>query len=378
MSIQLKEVTTDKELKAFIRFPFSIYRGNPYWVPALFSDETNSLRRDKNPAFEYCQARYWLAYKDDQLAGRIAAILNQRYIDIWGNRYMRFGWIDFIDDTEVSAALLGAVEDWARQDGMEAVHGPLGFTNMDHAGMLVEGFDELSTMATIYNHSYYPQHLERLGYGKDTDWVEYEIQVPGEPVEQIARVADIALRRNKLKLLRTSDKKELIPYARKFFRLYNEAYKDIYGAVPLTEVQIERTIEQYLGFMSPEFITVVLNEQNQVIAFGIVMPSLSRALQKAQGRLFPFGFIHLMRALRKNERGDLYLIAVKPEYQGRGVNAIVMDDIHRLFITKGITRIETNPELETNANVQGQWKYYEKRQHKRRRCFIKHLGAGER
>jgi len=373
MSIQIKEVTTDKELKAFIRFPFSIYRGNPYWVPTLFSDDHNTLRRDKNPAFEYCQARYWLAYKDGRLTGRIAAILNQRYIDTWGNHYMRFGWIDFIDDEDVSAALLGAVETWARESGMDAIHGPLGFTNMDHAGMLVEGFDELATMATIYNHPFYPHHLKSLGYGKDIDWVEYEIEVPKEPVDQIARIARIALKRNKLRLLHTSNKQELIPYARQLFQLYNEAYKDIYGAIPLTEQQIEAYIEQYLGVISPEFVPVILDEQERMVAFGIVMPSLSRALQKARGRLFPFGFIHLMRALKKNDRGDLYLIAVKPEYQGKGINAIVMDHIHRLFITKGITRIETNPELETNANVQGQWKYYEKRLHKRRRCFIKHL-----
>jgi GNAT superfamily N-acetyltransferase len=373
MAVHIKEVTTDKELKAFIRFPFSIYRNNPYWVPTLFSDETNTLRRDKNPAFEYCQARYWLAYKDGRLAGRIAAILNQRYIDIWGNRYLRFGWIDFIDDPDVSAALLGAVETWAREAGMEAVHGPLGFTNMDHAGMLVDGFDELATMATIYNHPYYPQHLEQLGYGKDTDWVEYEILGPFEPVEQIARIARISLKRNKLRLLHTSDKKELIPYAWQLFQLYNEAYRQLYGAVPLTERQIDAYIEQYLGIISPEFVPVILDEQEQMVAFGIVMPSLSRALQKARGRLFPFGFIHLLKALKKNNRGDLYLIAVKSEYQGKGVNAIVMDHIHRLFIAKGITRIETNPELETNANVRGQWKYYEKRLHKRRRCFIKRL-----
>ena len=371
MTIQIKEVLTDKDLKAFIRFPFSLYHGNPYWVPTLFSDDYNTLRRDRNPAFEYCQARYWLASKDDRIVGRIAAILNQRYIDIWGNRYLRFGWIDFIDDPAVSRALLNPVEAWAREKGMRAVHGPLGFTNMDHAGMLVEGFDELATMATIYNHPYYPQHLERLGYAKDTDWVEFEIQVPDEPDETIARIASLALRRYKLRILETRDKQELLPYARDLFKLYNAEYKHIYGAVPLTEAQIERTIEQYLGFMPPEFVSVVLDEKEQIIAFGIVMPSLSKAMQKARGRMFPFGFIHLLRALRKNDRGDLYLIAVKSEYQGKGVNAILMDHIHRLFIARGITRIETNPELETNVNVQGQWKYYEKRQHKRRRCFIK-------
>jgi ribosomal protein S18 acetylase RimI-like enzyme len=373
MAIQLEEVLSERDLKTFVQFPFSLYRGNPHWVPSLVGDEFNTLRRDKNPAFEYCEARYWLAYQDGKIAGRVAAIFNHRHIEKWGQKYMRFGWIDFIDDPDVSTALLGAVESWAREKGMEAVHGPLGFTNMDHAGMLVEGFDEHATMATIYNFPYYPQHLERLGYGKDTDWVEYEIAVTSKPNETIARIADLSLRRYKMHLLEAKNKKELVPYARELFKLYNEEYRNLYSAVPLTEAQIEHAIRQYLGIISPKFVPVVLDEQGQMAAFGIVMPSLSRALQKAQGRLFPFGFLHLLRALRKNDRADLYLVAVKGEYQGKGVNAILMDHVHRLFIKMGIKHIETNPELEWNVDVQGQWKYYEKRQHKRRRAYIKFL-----
>ncbi|MEW6093228.1 MAG: hypothetical protein AB1531_04595, partial [Chloroflexota bacterium] len=368
MAIQIEEVLSERDLKTFVQFPFALYRGNPFWVPPLSGDELNTLRRDKNPAYEYCEARFWLAYRDGKIAGRIAAILNHRHIEKWGQKYMRFGWIDFVDDPEVSAALLGAVEAWAREKGMEAVHGPLGFTNMDHAGMLVEGFDELATMATIYNFPYYPQHLERLGYRKDTDWVEYEIAVTPKPNETIARIADLSQRRYKLHLLEAKNKKELIPYARELFKLYNEEYRNLYSAVPLTKAQIEHAIKQYLGLISPKFVPVVLDEQGQMVAFGIIMPSLSRALQKAQGRPFPFGFLHLLRALRKNVRADLYLVAVKGEYQGKGVNAILMDQVHRLFIKMGIKYIETNPELEWNTDVQGQWKYYEKRQHKRRRA----------
>jgi ribosomal protein S18 acetylase RimI-like enzyme len=375
MAIQLKEVLTGKDLNAFIRFPFTLYRGNPYWVPPLVGDELNTLRRDKNPAFEYCEARYWLAYKDGRPAGRIAAILNHKHIEKWGQKFMRFGWIDFVDDAEVCAALLGAVEGWARERGMEAVHGPLGFTNMDHAGMLIEGFEELATMATIYNHPYYPQHLERLGYIKHTDWVEYEMPVTPEPNETIARIADLSRRRYKLHLLEPKSKRELLPYAYELFEIYNEEYRNLYSAVPLTETQIEAAIKQYFGLISPKFVPVVLDEQDKMVAFGIVMPSLSRALQKARGRLFPFGFLHLLHALRRNDRADLYLVAVQGEYQGKGVNAIMMDHIHRLFIEMGIKYIETNPELEWNANVQGQWKYYNKRQHKRRRAFIKYLAA---
>jgi GNAT superfamily N-acetyltransferase len=373
MEIYLKEVTSRKELKSFAHFPFSLYRGNPFWVPSLVQDELNTLRWDVNPAFEYCEARYWLAYKDGRIVGRVAAILNHRHIEKWDQKYMRFGWIDFIDDHTVSAALIGAVESWAREKGMQAVHGPLGFTNMDHAGMLVEGFDELATMATIYNYPYYPQHLERLGYAKHTDWMEYELTISPEPNETIARIADLSLRRYKLHFLEIAKKKELLPYTRELFKLYNEEYRNLYSAVPLTEAQIESAIKQYFGLISPKFVPVVLDEHGGMVAFGIVMPSLSRALQRSGGRLFPFGFIHLLRALRRNDRADLYLVAVKGEYQGKGVNAIMMDRIHRLFLKLGIQKIETNPELEWNTNVQGQWKYYQKRQHKRRRAFIKFL-----
>lgn len=373
MSVVVREVSTDRELRAFVQFPFTLYRGNPYWVPPLVSDELNTLRRDRNPAFEYCEARYWLAYRDGRLLGRVAAILNHRHIEKWGQKYLRFGWLDFVDDPEVSAALLAAVEGWAREKGMEAVHGPLGFTNMDHAGMLIEGFDELATMATIYNYPYYPKHLESLGYEKHTDWVEYELQMTPEPNETIARIADLARQRYKLRLPKPKSKKELLPYARQLFQLYNQEYRNLYGAVPLSEAQIEAAIKQYFGLISPKFVPVVLDEQGRMAAFGIIMPSLSRALQKARGRLFPFGFLHLLRALRRNDRADLYLVAVRGEYQGKGVNAILMDHVHRLFIEMGIERIETNPELEWNTDVQGQWKYYPKRQHKRRRAFIKHL-----
>jgi GNAT superfamily N-acetyltransferase len=373
MDIQIKEVTTLKELKAFVRFPHSLYRGNPYWVPALEFDELNTLRRDKNPAFENCEAKYWLAYRDGRIVGRVAAILNHKHIEKWNQHYIRFGWLDFIEDPSVPEVLMKMVEAWAKENGMTAVHGPLGFSDLDKEAMLIEGFDELGTMATLYNHPYYATHLEKLGYIKDTDWVEYEMTVPNEPNETIARIADLALRRNKLTLLNLRDKKELLPYAKELFGLWSEAYAQLYGFVPLTEKQVEAYIKQYFGFVTPEFVPLVVNQEGKMVAFGIVMPSLSKALQKAKGQLFPFGFIHLLRALKKNDRADLYLVAVKAEYQGKGVNAILMNQMHQVFLRLGITKVETNPELETNANVQGQWKYYERRQHKRRRCFIKHL-----
>jgi ribosomal protein S18 acetylase RimI-like enzyme len=373
MSVEIKEITTLKELKAFVRFPGTLYRGHPYWVPSLEFDELNTLRRDKNPAYENCEAKYWLAYKDGRIAGRVAAILNRGHIKKWNQRYLRFGWLDFIDDPAVFDALMEAVEAWAKETGMTAVHGPLGFTDLDKEGMLIEGFDELGTMATLYNHPYYAQHMQRLGYVKDTDWMEYEMTVPAEPNETIARIADIALRRNKLTLLNVHSKRELLPYAKELFGLIMEAYANLYGFVPLTGKQVEAYVKQYFGFVTPDFVPAVLDRDGKMVAFGIVMPSLSKALQKSKGRLFPFGWFHLLRALKKNDRADLYLVGVKTEYQGKGVNAILMDQMHRTFNRLGITSVESNPELETNANVQGQWKYYERRQHKRRRCFIKHL-----
>jgi GNAT superfamily N-acetyltransferase len=373
MTVKIMEVVTERQLQSFIQFPFSLYEKNPFWVPPLITDEINTLRREKNPAFEFCEARYWLAYEGGKIVGRIAAIINHRHMEKWGQNFMRFGWIDFIDDYSVSSTLLGTVETWARDKGMEAVHGPLGFTNLDHSGMLIEGFEELATMATTYNFPYYPKHLEYLAYQKHTDWVEYELTISPEPNETIARIAKLSLQRNKLHLLKTRKKKELLPYARDLFDLYNQEYRTLYSAVPLSERQIEGAIKQYFGLISPKFVPVVLDEQGKMVAFGIVLPSLSHALQKAGGRIFPFGFFHLLKALHKNDRADLYLVAVRDQYQGKGVNAIMMDYIHRLFLELGVKKIETNPELEWNANVQGQWKYYQKRQHKRRRVFIKQL-----
>lgn len=375
MVVQIKEVKTLRDLRTFIQFPHSLYRGNPYWIPALFFDEYNTLRHDKNPAFEHCEVKYWLAARDGQIAGRVAAILNHKHIEKWKQGYMRFGWIDFVDDPAVSAALLNAVESWALEKGLTAVHGPLGFTDLDPEGMLVEGFDELSTLATIYNHPYYPEHMRRMGYTKDIDWVEYEITVPDKPVEKIARTSEVVQRRNKLRLLEARNKRELLTYADELFNLLDAEYQLLYGVVPLTKKQMEAYIRQYLGFVTPEFVPIVLDENNKMVAFGIVMPSLSRTLQKSKGRLFPFGFIYFLKALKKNDRADLYLIAVKSEYQGKGVNAILMNHILNVFQKHGFTKAESNPELETNLDVRGQWKLFETRQHKRRRIFIKHLNA---
>lgn len=373
MTIEVKEVKNRRDLRKFILFPKKLYQKNPLWVPTLEADEWNTLDVKKNAAFEYSEARYWLAFKDGKIAGRIAAILSEGHRGHWNQSYMRFGWIEFIDDAEVVSALMTAVETWARQKGCTAVHGPMGFSDMDHAGMLVEGFNELPTMINIYNFPYYPKQLERLGYVKDTDWVEYELVVPKELDPKILKLSEILLKRNNLHMLNARSKKEILPYAHRIFNLLNEAYSNLYGFVPLNEKQIEDYTKQYFGFIKPEFVPVVLNDKDEVVAFGITMPSLSRALQKAGGKLFPFGFIHVLNALRKNDRADLYLVAVKPELQGLGLNSLLINQVFNAFRNAGIEKAESNPELENNSQVQAQWKHFEHRQHKRRRVYIKHL-----
>lgn len=373
MEIAIKEVASSRDMKKFISFPYKLYAGSKYWVPPLRFDEMNTLRKDKNPAFDFCEAKYWLAHKDGKIAGRIAGIINTRYIEKWKNKYARFGWIDFVDDESVSKLLLDKVENWARENGMEAIQGPLGFTDLDYEGMLIEGFEELGTLATIYNYSYYPKHLEKYGYTKDIDWVEFEIKAPKEVPEKINRIANIALERSNLRVLKVKKSKDLLPYAKDMFNVLNVAYRDIFGFVPLTDKQVDLYVKQYFGFIRPEYISIVLDKNDRVAAFAITMPSLSKALQKSNGRLFPFGFIYILKAMKKNNLIDLYLIGVLPEYQGKGVNSILIKELAKIFISKKIAKAETNVELENNYKVQAQWKLFEKRQHKRRRCYIKYL-----
>jgi hypothetical protein len=332
-----------------------------------------TLRSDKNPAYEHCEARLWLAFDQKKVAGRIAAILNHKAIDKWGKRQLRFGWFDFIDDPAVSSQLLQTVETWAKDRNLDAVHGPLGFTDLDYEGMLIEGFDELGTMVALYNYPYYPEHMERCGYKKDIDWVEFEVQVPEKTPEKVAQVARIVEKRMGLHLLRVKKAKELKPYAHELFEILDEVYSHLYGVVPLTEKQVEVYIKQYFGFINPEFVPIVLDSSGRMVAFGITMPSLSKALQKIRGRLWPFGFFPILQAMRKNDRADLYLVGVRHALQNKGVNAMLIADMNRVFVKKGIRVVETNPELETNNQVQSQCKYYQRRQHKRRRVFIKYL-----
>lgn len=372
--VEIIEVKNRRDLKRFIAFPHRLYRGNPFWVPPLNFDELNTLSRDKNPAFTFCRARYWLALQENQVVGRIAGIINDRFIRESGKRYARFGWIDFIDDEAVPAALLGAVEQWARENSLEAVHGPLGFCDLDKEGMLIEGYDELSMFITLYNFPYYPQHLERLGYGKATDWLEYEIKVPDQIPERIEKLNTLIEKRLAVKVIRSNKKKVFMPFAPAIFALLNDAYKDLYGFVALSDEQVQWYIRQYFGVINPDYLRVILDQKDELVAFGIAIPSLAKASQRAKGRLFPLGFWHILRAMQKNDRLELLLIAVRKDYQGKGLNVLLLNDINKTAIANGLQYAETGPELETNKDVQSLWKYYETRQHKRRRCYIKQFG----
>ncbi|MDR1645603.1 MAG: hypothetical protein LBS05_07270 [Tannerellaceae bacterium] len=373
--VEIKEVTSRKELKKFVKFNIELYKGNPYHVPGLIDEEMMTLDRKKNPAFEVSDAICFLAYKDKKIVGRIAGIINHKANEIWQQKAARFGFVDFIDDDDVVDALFGAVEQWAREKGMDQIHGPLGFTDMDHEGMLVHGFDQLSTMATIYNHPYYPLHLERLGYDKAQDWKEYKIYIPREIPEKHWRIGEIAQHKYGLKVLKFKKRKDIWPYANKIFYALNEAYAPLYGVVPLTEKQIEYYVQMYIPMLRLDMITVVVREaDDQVVGFAITMPNLSHALRKARGRIFPFGFIPLMRALYgKPKVVDLYLTGVTPEYRGKGINALFFNDLIPVYQKAGTVYAESNPELETNKAVQAQWDYFRQEHHKTRRAFKKQL-----
>lgn len=373
-TITIRPVSTKKELKNFIRFNYELYKDNPYSVPDLYSDMLTTFSK-KNAASDFCEAAYFLAYKEGKIVGRIAAIINRHANETWNKKAVRFGWIDFIDDREVSRKLLETVEAWGKERGMEVIEGPLGFTDMDAEGMLVEGFDQLSTMATIYNYPYYPEHMEELGFGKAIDWVEYKLTVPDAIPEKYHRIANIIRQKYNLHVKKLKNMKEIrkYNYGQKIFDLINEAYKPLFGYSQMTQRQIEQYVNMYLPIVDLRMVTLIEDADNNLIGVGISMPSLSRALQKAKGKFFPFGWFHLLKALfiKKPDVLDLLLVAVKPEFQSKGVNAILFDDLIPIYQKMGFKYGESNPELEINTKVQSQWQSFEARQHKRRRCFSK-------
>lgn len=380
-AIEIKKVESRRDLCKFIDFHNELYKGNPYHVPNLYFDEMNTFRKDKNAAFDFCEAEYFMAYRDGKAVGRVAAIINHSANKKWERESVRFGWIDFVDDIEVSKALLKAVEDYGKSKGMKEIVGPLGFTDMDPEGMLLYGYDQLGTQATAYNYPYYPEHMDRMGgWEKDNDYVEYKLYVPEEMPEKYATIAKMIQKRYNLqvKKLKRNEIYGENGYGRKIFQVVNETFKDLYGYSKLTDRQIEQYVKMYLPMADLDLITIIEDwntPDHKVVGVGISIPSIARALQKCGGKLFPFGWWHILRALKfhKTEVVDLLLIGVLPEYRQKGANALLFYDLIPHYQRLGFKWGETHVEMETNMKVQGQWQYLNREIHKRRRCYKKDI-----
>lgn len=367
--ITIRELTSHDKLYDFVHFPFLLYGDNPYWAPPIISDELQNLNPQENPVFNHAEARYFMAYRDEQPVGRIAGIINRLEVRELDIPKIRFGYFDFIDDPEVSEALLRQVRQMGKENELELMEGPLGFSNMDKAGMLVEGFDEPNTMITWYGLPYYSSHLEQLGFEKEKEWVEYEIQIPDNSPEKVDRFSTLIKERYNLHMVRFSNSKEILEYADEMFDLINKTYSSLSTYIPIKPDQISYYKDRYLKFLHPDFINCVADEEGNLIAFAITMPSFSKALRKANGKLFPFGWYHLLKARYFPQKAAFYLIGIKPDYQNKGVTSIIFKEMNEVFNQYGITTVESNPELAENEAIRSLWKNYENRLHKRRRTY---------
>lgn len=374
-AVTLRELHTRAQLREFVEFPNLLYRDCPQYVPCLAFDELDTLDRRKNPAYAYCEARFFMAYLDGKPVGRVCALLNREYNRCWNRRCVRFTRLDFIDDLRVSRRLLGAVEQWARQLGMDEVQGPMGFCDLDKEGMLVEGFEERNLFFTIYNYPYYVEHMRELGYEKSVDWIEYRIRVPQQLDPRITRIAEDTMKKQRLRSVRLRRSSQVRPYAGEIFDLLYEAYRPLYGVIPLNEGQVKMYVSQFITMVRPEFLSLIVDEQNRLAAFGIVVPSMSDAAVKSGGKLFPFGFLALLKVLkcRRCDTLDFLLVAVRPELQGRGITAQLLCEMYEGAQKFGARYCETGPMLEDNSKIHLMWKHFEHRQHKRRRCYIRKL-----
>lgn len=368
-NINIKQVVSDKDLMDFIKFPMELYKNNPNFVPPLINDEKDIWNKDENPALLYSQAKQFLAYKNNKIAGRIAVMINNKEANELGIKKVRFGWIDFIDDEEVSKALIDEAIKYAKEHQIGKIEGPMGFTNLDKAGMLIFGFDKLATMIGIYNFEYYPKHLEKLGLVKEKEWIEFELQFPEILPEKVEKFSSLIAQKYKLRTLKFNNKKEILPYVEPMFKLLDETYKSLSTYTPISDEQIKSYKEKYFSFIDKDYITCVADENDQLVAFAITMPSYSKALQKANGKLFPFAWWHFLQAGKKNDRANFYLIGIHPEYQRRGVTSMIFKSIQMNLKSKGIKFLETNPELEENKNVQVLWQDYHPVHHKSRRTY---------
>lgn len=372
MSIEIREVKTNSEIKKFVKFPFSLYKENKYWVPPIINDEIKSLMPEHNPAFEQCKAKFWLAYKNDKIVGRIGAIINESFNEKSGEKNGRFSRLEFINDHEVVAELIKTAENWLHEQGMVKVMGPLGFNNLDMQGMLVEGFDYLPSIASVYHMPYYQEHLEKLGYEKDIDWLEFRLTLTDAPVDKANRGAALIQKRFGIEVMHFKKIEELLPYSDTIFKILNDAFSDLPFVTPFTPKMMAYYKEKYIKILNPEFVKLV-KQKDEIVGFIIGLPSLSEAMQKANGKLFPFGFLHILKARKGKDVMDQFLTGVKKEVMSTGAGVVLMAEIQKEMISKGMKYIETTGIFETNSNAISNWKNYEHIQHKRKRCFTKNL-----
>ncbi|WP_313386604.1 GNAT family N-acetyltransferase [Chishuiella sp.] len=371
MSIRIKKVQSKHDLEAFIKFPMDLYKDNKNYVPPFINEEKETLDVSKNPVFKDAEAHYFIAEKDNKVVGRVAAIINWQEVNKQHKKKMRFGWFDMIDDIEVTKALLAKVEAIGKENNLEYIEGPVGFSNLEKAGMLTKGFDKLATMVGLYNDPYYPEHLEKLGFEKANEWVEFELNVPNELPEKVIKFNKIVRERYKLRELKFTKTSEIIPYVEDMFDLLDKTYSELDTYVPIADYQIEYYKKKYIPFINPDYVNCIVDENNKMVSFAITMPSYSKAMQKAKGKLLPFGWWHLLRASKKNDSAQFYLIGIDPKYQGKGVTALIFNAMFDTFKRNGIKFLETNPELEDNENIQVLWKSYDPVNHKRRKTFKK-------
>ena len=371
--IEIRKVKTAADLRKFVKLPYRVFKDYPNWVPEVRSEEKAMLLPGKNPSLRTNETVAFLALKDGKTAGRVTAILNSAANEAWGEKAVRFWMLDFIEDFEVAQALFAAVEEWAREKGMTRVQGPLGFCDLDKQGMLVEGFDEQDIAITIYNPPYYSEYMERMGYVKKYDWLEYQVMSPEKPSERIERLAGIIMKRNKFTILPLRTIKDIYPYLDEAFDVLNAAFRELPGVVELSREQADKYITEYIKFISPDYLCVVMDKDRRIAGFGVAVPSLGQAIRKSRGRLLPLGIFRMMRALKHNVSLDLYFIAVRPDMQNTGVSAVILNEFTKNGIKNGIRWAETGPELEENTRVQALWKEFEARQHRRRRCYMKDL-----
>ena len=374
MKVQIKEVVSKKDLKKWVEFPNHLYKGNKNYVPFLFNDEIETFTKEINPAYEFCDTKLFLAYIENKIVGRIAGLINHAYNKKWNKNAIRFTRFDFIDDFEVSSGLFNKVVEWGKENGLTEIMGPIGFTDLDHEGMLVEGYEELNMSITFYNFPYYLTHMEKLRLVKDIDWIEFQIKVPEKLDERIQRISDRVLRMNDFKVVQYTDRKVLYKEAFEAFKIIDIAFAKLYGTVPLTDGVITKAINDYIPLVNLDYICSIKDGDNKIIAFGVLVPSIAKALKKSNGKLLPFGLFRLLKALKgKNDCLEMFFIGVAPEHQAKGVPAILMHELLKKCIKNGVKYCETGPELETNGDVHSMWKGLDTRQHKRRRCFIKEI-----